>query len=250
MLPLSDPDLVTRKRPYVNVGLIIACVLVFIYELSLNATATEYFFYQYGFIPAAVAQGIRSVKDKLSDGSIITIPLILPAWLTIFTSIFLHGGWLHVAGNMLYLWVFGDNVEDRFGHLWYLIFYLATGVIASLTQIFAAPSSTVPNIGASGAIAGALGAYFVLFPYSRVRTLVVIFIFPLFLRIPSVILLGFWFFLQFISGVGSIGPSAQAEGIAYWAHVGGFVSGVAVALIYRLMTRNNQPKRPETPFSL
>ena len=249
MLPLSDPDLVTRKRPYVNVGLIIACVLVFIYELFLNATATEYFFYQYGFIPAALIQGIHSVKDTLSDKSVITIPLILPAWLTIFTSMFVHGGWLHIAGNMLYLWVFGDNVEDRFGHLWYLIFYLATGVIASLTQIFAAPSSTIPNIGASGAIAGALGAYFVLFPYSRVRTLV-FFFFITFVRIPAVILLGFWFFLQFISGVGSIGPSAQASGVAYWAHVGGFVSGAAVALIYKLMTRNNQPKSPETPLNL
>jgi membrane associated rhomboid family serine protease len=148
---------------------------------------------------------------------------------------FIHAGWLHILGNMLYLWIFGDNVEDRFGHFKYVFFYLLSGLAAAFLQTIIIPSSDIPNVGASGAIAGVLGAYMVLYPSSRVRTLLLITIFPVITRIPAFILLVLWFLLQLVSGVGSLG-SADA-GIAYFAHVGGFLFGMGVAGIYRLLTR-------------
>ena len=142
---------------------------------------------------------------------------------------------MHFGVNMLFLWVFGDNVEDRFGHLRYLLFYLAAGLAAVWLQIAIDTTSTVPTIGASGAIAGVLGAYLLLFPYSRIRTAVVFFFITI-IRIPAFLLLGFWFLLQFFGGLGSLGPSSQTGGVAYWAHIGGFLLGIAVVIIYKLAT--------------
>ena len=247
MIPLSDPDLVTRRRPFINILIIVLCALVFFYELTLGEAESNIFFYKFGFIPEELTRGIALTTVTIARRTYdVTSPI--PNILTIFTSMFIHGGWLHILGNMLYLWVFGDNIEDRFGHLKYLLFYLAAGVFASATQILSGPASKVPNIGASGAIAGVLGAYFVLYPFSRIRTMVFYFLIT-FVRIPAVFLLGFWFFLQFVSGVGSIGTSAQSEGIAYWAHIGGFVAGVGVGLIYKFLSRQTRPPAPEAPVS-
>ncbi len=232
MLPLSDPDLITRRRPVVNILLVSLCTVVFFYELFLGEVGQEVFFYKLGFIPAELTQGVSYHLLSTPIGSLnVTSPI--PDWLTLFTAMFIHEGWLHFLGNMLYLWVFGDNIEDRLGHFKYLFFYLAAGLFATLLQTVANMKSDVPNIGASGAIAGVLGAYFVFFPFSRIRTLV-IFVFITFIRIPAVVLLGFWFFIQFASGVGSVGQDA---GIAYWAHIGGFVFGMGVAFLYQITSR-------------
>ena len=235
MFPISDSDLKTRKRPIVNLALIGLCTAAFVYELTLGETERTVFFYQYGLIPAEVAQGI--------DYGVLRMPLLdlniaspIPNWATMFTSMFIHGGWLHFLVNMLFLWVFGDNVEDRFGHLKYLLFYLAAGVAAVWLQVAVNTTSETPVIGASGAIAGVLGAYLVLYPFSRVRTLFIFIFIPLFARIPAIILLGFWFFIQFFSGVGSLAPGMDGGGVAYWAHIGGFIMGMGVAVFYRLAT--------------
>ena len=153
---------------------------------------------------------------------------------------------MHFAGNMLFLWVFGDNIEDRLGHVKYLLFYLACGVAAVWTQVAIDMESQVPNIGASGAIAGVLGAYLLLFPYSRINTLVILYFITV-VRVPALFLLGFWFVLQFFSGVGSLGPSAPTSGVAYWAHIGGFAAGVMVIALYLRATGRPVwpgPRRP------
>jgi len=237
MLPLSDSDLVRRTRPIVNLTMIALCAIVFIYELIIGEMGRVIFFYQFGVIPATLVHG--TIASLPTPGGTFTIPSPIPAWLTIFTSMFVHGGWAHFAGNMLFLWVFGDNIEDRFGHLRYFLFYLAAGVAAVMFQTIINTTSQVPTIGASGAIAGVLGAYLIIFPYSRIRTLV-FFFFIFFIRIRALFLLGFWFLLQFFSGIGSLGPSAQSGGIAYWAHIGGFVLGIAIAFFYRLTTRRRR----------
>jgi membrane associated rhomboid family serine protease len=152
---------------------------------------------------------------------------------------FLHGGWLHFLGNMLYLWIFGDNVEDRFGHGRYLVFYLLCGTLAALAQVFTAPSSTVPMVGASGAIAGVLGAYLVMFPRSRVLTLVPIIFFIQIVEVPATILLGLWFVLQLVNGIGALSVARGSEigGVAFWAHAAGFASGMALVWLFRRRER-------------
>ena len=154
----------------------------------------------------------------------------VPAWATILTSMFMHGGFVHIGGNMLYLWIFGDNVEDSMGHARFAVFYLVCGVIAALTQTFIAPASEVPVIGASGAIAGVLGAYIVLHPRATVRTLIFLGIIFWIVRVPAVYLLGFWFLLQFLTAAGS---TAGDGGVAVWAHIGGFIVGVILVLAMR-----------------
>ena len=228
MFPISDGELKARTRPYVNILLIIGCAIVFIYELTLGSTDRTIFFYEFGAIPAELAQGVdlaQTYRDLDNP---------IPTWATMFTSMFMHGGWFHFLGNMLFLWVFGDNIEDRLGHIKYLIFYLAVGLVALWLHIVVDPGSEVPTIGASGAISGVLGAYLVLFPLSRINTLVIIIFFITIVRIPAFILLGIWFVIQFFSGIGSLLPSGDIGGVAYWAHIGGFVSGVLVALLYRM----------------
>ena len=206
MIPLRDV-IPSRTTPVLTVSLIAANVTVFLYELTLGRGVEE-FTRVFGLVPADFS------------------------WFTLFTSMFLHGGLFHVGGNMLYLWIFGDNVEDRMGHGRFLAFYVLCGTAAALTQVFTSPDSTVPMVGASGAIAGVMGAYFVLYPRSRIVTLIPLFFFFQIVEIPAIFFLGIWFVMQFLSGVGSIAASATG-GVAFWAHIGGFVAGVGGVLLFR-----------------
>lgn len=215
MLPLKDLN-PTRTTPVVNYLIIALNVLAFFCEISLGS-ALQPVIMNIGFIPARFW----------------TPGYFVPNLLTIFISMFLHGGFLHIAANMLYLWIFGDNIEDRLGHFKYLVFYLICGFGATLSHAFFNPTSHVPSIGASGAIAGVLGAYLVLFPTARVKTLIPIFILVFIRDIPAVFLLGFWFVLQLISGVGSLGVANASDlgGVAFFAHIGGFVLGMILIVV-------------------
>ena len=227
MIPLKDINR-SRTFPFITIILIVLNGLVFVYELSLGRSLTP-FFYIFGVVPSLYVDPDYWRSTGLLAG-------ILP----LFTSMFLHGGWLHFFGNMLYLWVFGDNVEDRVGHFGFLIFYLTCGLAAAILHIVASSSSTVPTVGASGAIAGVLGAYLVLFPGARVLTLVPIFFFFQLVELPALIFLGFWFVMQFFSGAMSLAAgNQQLGGTAWWAHIGGFVAGIG--LVWR--RRSSQPSR-------
>jgi membrane associated rhomboid family serine protease len=213
VFPVSDV-IPSRTVPVVTVGLIIVNALVFLYQVTLPPQLLDAFVAQYALIPASFS------------------------WVNVFTSMFLHAGWMHVIGNMLYLWIFGDNVEDRLGHARFLLFYLASGCAAAMLQLIINPFTTVPMLGASGAIAGVMGAYFVLYPESRVLTAVFILIFFDLIEIPAIFFLGIWFFMQLLSGVGSLGATnANAGGTAFWAHIGGFVVGVVVGIALRISGR-------------
>jgi membrane associated rhomboid family serine protease len=210
LIPLRD-IVPSRTTPVVTIALIVTNVLVFLFELSLGRSVDDFTLY-WGLVPAAFS------------------------WVTVFTSMFLHGGILHVGGNMLYLWIFGDNVEDRMGHGRFLMFYLLCGIAAALGQTIAAPDSLVPMVGASGAIAGVMGAYFVLYPKSRIVTLVMLVFFFQVVEVPAIFFLGIWFVMQFLSGVGSIVSTASGDpggGVAFWAHVAGFVAGIGGVLVFR-----------------
>ncbi len=206
MIPLRD-IIPSRTTPIVTISLIVANVLVFLYELTLGRAVNDFTLY-FGLVPAAFS------------------------WVAVFTSMFLHGGLFHVAGNMLYLWIFGDNVEDRMGHGRFLVFYLLCGTAAALAQTITAPDSVVPMVGASGAIAGVMGAYFVLYPKSRIVTLLPLFFFFQIIEVPAIFFLGIWFVMQFLSGVGSIGTAATG-GVAVWAHVAGFLAGLSGVIVFR-----------------
>ena len=209
MFPLRDTQ-PSNSKPLVTVLLIVINVLVFLFEFSLEPYSRNEFIAAYGMVP-----------DHFD-------------FVSLFTSMFLHGGWMHVLGNMWFLWIFGDNIEDHLGHFKYLTFYLISGLIASLAQIVLNPFSGVPNVGASGAIAGVLGAYFVLYPRARLLTW-----FGLgFFYLPAWVMLGFWFVYQFLSGAASaVAYSGQTGGVAFWAHVGGFVAGILLIKIF--------PERPQ-----
>jgi len=208
MIPLRD-IIPSRTTPIVTISLIVANVLVFLYELTLGSAVNDFTLY-FGLVPAAFS------------------------WVAVLTSMFLHGGLFHVAGNMLYLWIFGDNVEDRMGHGRFLVFYLLCGTAAALAQTITAPDSVVPMVGASGAIAGVMGAYFVLYPKSRIVTLVPLFFFFQIIEVPAIFFLGIWFVMQFLSGVGSIvTATAGGGGVAFWAHVAGFVAGLSGVIVFR-----------------
>jgi membrane associated rhomboid family serine protease len=209
MLPLRDHN-PSRTVPVVNYLLIIANIFMFFWELSLGDTLEARLAYV-AFVPARLWNPAW----------------IVPNLVTIFVSMFLHGGFLHIAGNMLYLWIFGDNIEDRLGHVRYLFFYLFCGFGATLAHAFFNPHSRLPSIGASGAIAGVLGAYLILFPRARVTTLIPIFVFITVREVPAIFVLGLWFVLQLFSGVGSLGAvEGTGSGVAYFAHIGGFVLGM------------------------
>ena len=209
MIPLRDV-IPSRTRPVVTVALLAMNVLVFLRQAGLDVPEMEQFIGAFGLVPADFS------------------------WLAVLTSMFVHGGLMHVAGNMLYLWIFGDNVEDRMGHGRFLAFYLLCGAAAALAQTTAAPDSPVPMVGASGAIAGVMGAYFVLYPKSRVLTLIP---FPItVVEIPAVYLLGLWFVMQFVNGLASMTPpegGALAGGVAFWAHAAGFGAGALLVLVFR-----------------
>ena len=218
MIPLRD-TIPRRTTPFVNTILVVANVAVFLLEL-VNG---ESFIAGLAFVPARFFH--PSAYQETFTANVVTI----------LTAMFLHGGFLHLAGNMLYLWIFGDNVEDALGHSRYLVFYLASGVGATLLQAFLWPLSTVPNIGASGAIAGVLGAYFVLYPKARVVTLVPLFLFFPLVEIPAFLYLLFWFLMQFWMGTTSLlgGRHGGAGGVAWWAHVGGFLAGLLLVALLR-----------------
>lgn len=212
MIPLKD-NIPSSTFPVVNISLIILNIAVFLYEVSLGPYLEKVIFL-FGVIP-------NKFLFLLSKETLHPVATFFP----LFTSLFLHGGWLHLIGNMLYLWIFGDNVEDRMGHVRYLLFYLLCGIGAGITHIITQPNSHIPTIGASGAIAGVMGAYFILFPKARVVTLIPIFFFIQFIEIPAFFFLAFWFFMQLISGTIS-GSSQFSGGIAFWAHIGGFICGI------------------------
>jgi len=213
VIPLRD-NIPSRRGPIVNTSLIALNVLVFLFEIVvLGSDHLQGFAYRWGLVPAEFWQ--------MGD---------LRTWVTLFTSMFLHGGWWHLISNMLALYIFGDNIEDRVGHVRYLIFYLLGGLAASGAHLVAYSSSTLPTVGASGAIAGVLGAYLVLFPQARVLTLIPIFYFVRLIEIPAFVYLGFWFISQLFNGIFALAAADvfQSGGVAWWAHIGGFVFGLAV----------------------
>jgi len=213
MIPLRD-NIPSSRPPYLNYALIAITVLLFLVEMATGPYLQK-FIQTYGFVPGRFLKELWYGFDPLPN---VFMPLL--------TSIFLHGGWLHLIGNMWFLYIFGDNVEDILGHGRYLLLYLASGVGANLIYLLFAPYSAVPLVGASGAIAGVMGAYFFLFPGARILTLVPIFFFPTFWEFSAYIFLGFWFILQFLFGTFSSRGPAGAGGVAWWAHVGGFLVGV------------------------
>jgi membrane associated rhomboid family serine protease len=240
MLPLRDNN-PTRWFPIVTILLIALNVLVFLYELSLQQAGGEDalngFFCQSGLIPVQVTHLLGLASSRAVEGNSICGGLENvgpPVTLDLLTSMFLHGGWLHIGGNMLYLWIFGNNIEDAMGRLRFIIFYLLGGLAASLTQVLITPSSGVPNIGASGAIAAVLGAYIVLYPRAQVQTLIFLGYFIRFDSIPAIIVLGYWFVLQLFSGLTSLGADATSGGVAVFAHIGGFVFGAVLARVFTL----------------
>jgi len=221
MIPLKD-TIPSERYPIVTVLLILANISAFFYEISLGRHLPQFVKFA-GVVPARFLDSQLHVSQGL-----------LGRYFPIFTSLFLHGGWVHLLGNMLYLWVFADNIEGRLGHFKFPIFYLLCGLGASLAHIFANPTSTVPSIGASGAIAGILGAYSILYPKSTVITLVPIFFFFQIVELPAFIFLGVWFLMQFFSGMLTLGlGTAQTAGIAWWAHIGGFLSGIFFILLLK-----------------
>ena len=202
------------------------CIAVFLYQVNLPQEAAELFAFQYGAIPAIVF-GQASLPEEA---------VAFPPALTLVTSMFLHGGWMHLLGNILYLWIFGNNIEDAMGHVKFLIFYLICGVIASMTHVFFDANSTIPSLGASGAIAGVLGAYLILHPKQSVRVLVPFGFFSRITELPAIVVIGFWALLQVFGGLGSIAHTAQS-GVAYMAHVGGFVAGLILVFLFRSSRR-------------
>ena len=227
--PIRD-TIPTRRIPVVNYALIATCTAIFLYQAILPRTALDAFVDRYGMAPAHLL--------GLEGGT------LAGRMATLITCMFLHGGWFHLLGNMLYLYIFGDNVEDRLGHVGFVILYLACGIVGSLLQVLFSPHSGVHTIGASGAIAGMLGAYVVFFPHARVVAIVFIIILIQAVEVPAFLFLGFWFVLQLFQGVGSLG--SDGGGVAWWAHVGGFMAGAAVA--WHLRTRRNGPFRPDRRF--
>jgi membrane associated rhomboid family serine protease len=222
VIPIGDDNRGRRITPLVNWVLILTNLGVFIYQLTLPMAELEQFVFAYGAVPAEV---IAAVQAPSGDR--------LPIYATVFTSMFMHGSIAHFLGNMLFLWVFGDNIEDAMGHIGYLLFYLAGGIAASTAHMVFDPASTVPMIGASGAISAVMGAYLLLFPTGMVRVLVFIGI-PLIFMVPALLMLGLWFATQLMAGVAALeGAGEAAGGIAFWAHIGGFVAGAVQVWFFR-----------------
>ena len=227
MLPIGDDDNPSPLFPYVNLALIAACVVVFLYQL-----VSPDFTNGYAAVPAEITTGrdiVGQFPIALPDGTSAVIDEARgpsPIWLTLLTSMFMHGGWAHIGGNMLFLFIFGDNVEKAFGHVRYLGFYLIAGLVASLAQVYSDPQSILPSLGASGAIAGVLAGYLVLFPTNRVRVLLGYFV----TSVPAIFMIGLWALIQFANGFASTSVSAETGGVAYMAHIGGFIAGLLMTL--------------------
>jgi membrane associated rhomboid family serine protease len=219
-----------RNVAAITVLLIAINVIVFIYQISLPPKVSERLVQSLGLVPARAMQLLEPVGKPQPHR--VPQSKVEVALLTLVTSMFLHGGWLHLLGNMLFLWVFGGSVEDRLGHIVYLMFFLICGVGAGVIHVIANWGSSIPSIGASGAISGVLGAYIVLYPRSRILTLVPLLFFFFTVRLPAILMLGYWFLIQFLSGISTLGQANQG-GVAWWAHIGGFLLGLFLALTLR-----------------
>lgn len=214
MIPIGDDNVRGAPFPIVNTLLIVLNTLAFLFEFSMDPNSLQAFLNQWAVVPTQILAGHNLI--------------------TLITGMFLHGGWLHLIGNMVFLWVFGDNIEAILGHIPYLLFYLLGGLAAAAAHIFFNADSNIPSLGASGAIAAVMGAYIVMFPRARVRTLIFLGIFAYFTRISAILFLGIWFITQLFSGVASLGVNtAQTSGVAVWAHVGGFVFGLVIGFFLR-----------------
>ena len=258
MLPISDGGRPRGTFPYVNAALLALNTLVFLYEIGVGGfgfllggdspgTGISVFFHKFGFIPAELTNGEPYRLLRTRGAGVVDIASPIPTWATMLTAMFIHGGLMHFIGNMLFLWVFGDNIEDTFGHIRYLAFYLAAGALATLSHYAIEPASPTPLVGASGAISGVMGAYLLLYPRNRIRTLV-IYILITVIELRAVWLLLIWIGLQTVQGLLSIGVSEQVS-TAFFAHIGGFVVGAGVGAIYKgLRGRNRrQPPSPGGP---
>ncbi len=230
MVPLRDNN-PTQIKPFVTYVIIALNVVVFIHELSLGADL-DAFFRLWAVVPQDLTASFRGEPTALPH----------PAWITLFTSQFLHGGLLHIAGNMLFLWVFGNNIEDQLGHVKYLVFYLSCGALAALSQWFFNINSDIPSLGASGAIAGVMGAYIIRFPKAEVLTLIPLGFFWWTVNLPAVFFLGFWFAQQAFNSVASLNAPMNMGGVAYWAHAGGFVFGALLGPLMGLFD-DDRPRR-------
>ncbi|MEJ2715813.1 MAG: rhomboid family intramembrane serine protease [Deltaproteobacteria bacterium] len=235
MIPIRDSN-PSGSPPVVTMVLIAINLIIWFYEVSLGR-GLDRFLFDYGLIPLRFA-----MSSQLSGG------VLDNAVVPLFSSIFMHGGWLHVIGNMWFLWIFGDNVEDRLGHVRFLVFYLISGIGASFAHILFNPASRIPTIGASGAISGVLGAYLVSFPHARIQTLFIIFFFIRFIEIPAYLFLVAWFAFQFFSGASQIGVYQNTGGVAYWAHMGGFVIGVILVWIFPKSSRFRDRSREDEKY--
>jgi len=230
MIPIRDRN-PSGTFPYVTIGIIIINVLIFLYELSLGSGLDE-FIMKFGVVPLKV-----SYYSQASDLTFIN------TFFPFISSMFLHGGFIHLIGNMWFLWIFGDNIEDKLGHFKFIAFYFLCGIIASSVHVFFNSQSNVPCVGASGAIAGVLGAYMVTFPRARVVTIVPLFVFIQVMELPAIVVLGFWFVIQFFNGAASITASASGAGVAWWAHIGGFAAGVIILYIIRIFSVRKPGRR-------
>jgi membrane associated rhomboid family serine protease len=224
MFPLWD-DLPTKKFPLITVAIIVLNTMVYLYEASLGEKFTQ-FIYAMGLIPFEITHH----TDLLPTG-----PSII--YLTIFTSMFMHGSIIHLLGNMLFLWIFGNNVEEYLGRVNFIIFYLVCGLSAAFTQIFFNPNSTMPMVGASGAIAGVLGAYLLLYPRARVTTVIFFGFFIRLIKIPAVVVLSFWIIYQFLYGISSLAVKTGEGGVAWFAHIGGFIGGIILIKLFKLFIK-------------
>ncbi|MDR4506186.1 MAG: rhomboid family intramembrane serine protease [Candidatus Scalindua sp.] len=227
MLPIRDKN-PSNTFPFVTIVIIVVNVFMFLVEISLE-TELDGFLMNYGVVP-------RKIMHHIQVGDSTNFTSVFP----FFSSMFLHGGVFHLVGNMWYLWIFGDNIEDELGHFKYLCFYVFCGMTASLVHVFFNSNSGTPCIGASGAIAGVLGAYTIRFPYARVVTIIpIVFIWPI-IELPAMVVLGFWFVIQFFNGAASITASVSGGGVAWWAHIGGFISGISTFYVLRKVFGENQ----------
>ncbi|MEQ9357262.1 rhomboid family intramembrane serine protease [Coleofasciculus chthonoplastes] len=231
MFPISD-DNPTRITPYVTYALIGVNIAVFIHQLLLAPPQLNSFFHLYAVVPKELSASFQGIPVNQP----------VPEWFTLISSQFLHGGFLHIGGNMLFLWIFGNNIEDRLGHIKYFIFYIACGILAALSQWFFSMESGIPSLGASGAIAGVMGAYILRFPRAQINTLIFLGYFVTTIRLPAVLYLGLWFVQQAFSGVASISVQTdlgtETGGIAYWAHAGGFVFGAILGPLFGLLSED------------
>ncbi len=230
MIPIRDRN-PSGTFPYVTIGIIIVNILIFLYELSLGSGLDE-FIMKFGVVPLKV-----NYYSQVPDLTFIN------TFFPFISSIFLHGGFVHLIGNMWFLWIFGDNIEDKLGHFKFIAFYFLCGIIASSVHVFFNIESKVPCVGASGAIAGVLGAYMITFPRARVVTIVPLFVFIQVMELPAIVVLGFWFVIQFFNGAATITASTSGAGVAWWAHIGGFAAGVIILYITRIFFARKPVRR-------